>query len=394
MKSKLNVEHIYVLSVVSAFALLFFANADQQKAPDGTVVQLGIGKLFYVPCAVAFIASFFLSKTRDKLDKKLIWLMGVAIITSIIHPPYGTNILSWTLTRFLFAILCFKDIRNINPLLLARYTAIISPLIIFPHYILTNPFGYGDWRYGGFYGDANFLALALNLVIALCYISLMKCDGIIFKCLCILSILGAIPLIMVGMSRGGILGLLVLLFFMLRTLRRYNKRIFYCVLIVGFLSMGSFTTKFGGIIEGIEYRFLGKLSSDANGARARIEGIESVCNVMVNCPYLIPVGIGLGNTVPTINEYKYYGYYCRFAIHNTYFSLFYEAGLIAILLYLYIYIYAFKTLKKGRNYLLIGLLLSGALSLFTLPGTTFMPGWIMLFLLSNKKNSELFIIDK
>lgn len=31
MKSKLNVEHIYVLSVVSAFALLFFANADQQK---------------------------------------------------------------------------------------------------------------------------------------------------------------------------------------------------------------------------------------------------------------------------------------------------------------------------------------------------------------------------
>lgn len=388
---KFDIEHIYIYSVVLAFGLLFFANADQQVAPDGTVVELGIGKLFYVPCAIALICSQFLVKKKDKLDKKLRWLIIIAISTSIIHPPNNLNFLTWTLTRFIFAILCFKDIRNINPILFAKCVVIASPLIVFPHYILTDPLSYGDWRYGGFYGDANFLALALNIIIVLCYITFMKTDNKLLKIICIASTLGSIPLIMAGMSRGGIIGLLIILFFILRSLQRTNKKLFFFIIIIGVLSIGSFTSKFGDLIDRIEYRFSGESSSDQGGARARLESIESVCNVMIDCPYLIPTGIGLGNTMHDIEKYRQHGYYSRFVVHNTYFSLFYEAGLIVLLLYLSIYLYIFKNLYAVKNYLLLGIIFSGTLSLFTLPGVSFMPGWIMLFLLSNKKIEMLTI---
>lgn len=389
MEKYSKAELIYVISCVAAFALLFFANADTQEAPDGTVVNLGIGKSFYFPCGVALISSFFLQKKKDGIDKYLNLMIFFAIFSSLIHPPHGFNVLSWTLTRFLFAILCFRDLRNVSPLLVAKAIAYAAPIIVFPHYILKNPFSYGEYRYGGFYGDPNFLALAFNLIIAMCFITILKSDSRIIKLLCIASILGAIPLIMAGMSRGGLLGLFIILYFIFRTLRRHSKRWSYVVILVCALSMGSFTSRFGDLIESIEYRFIGNSASDAGGARARIEGIESVVNVMMDCPYLIPLGIGLGNTVPTMEDYRQHGYFCKYAVHNTYFSLWYEAGLILLFIYLLFNWETIKTLYCQRNYMLVGVQVSAILSLFTLPGVTFMPGWILLFLLSNKNIERL-----
>ena len=207
--------------------------------------------------------------------------------------------------------------------------------------------------------------------------------------LCVTSILGAVPLIMAGMSRGGILGLFIIVFFMLRSLLKANKKIFMLVMIVAFFSFGSFINRFDELITNIEYRFSGESSSDQGGARARWEGIESVCNVLTDCPYLIPTGIGPGRTMSDIGKYRQHGYFCKYVVHNTYFSLLYEAGVIVLVLYLSIYVYIIKVLCRDKNMLLIGVLLSGTLSLFTLPGVCFMPGWIMLFLLSNKNIDKL-----
>lgn len=379
-----NAEKIYTASVVLAMGLLFYANADAQEAPDGTVVQLGIGKSFYVPCAIALISSFYIPKIKDKLDIRLNWLIVVALMSSIFHFPFGNNPLIWTVTRFIFAILCFKDVRNINPYLFAKYMALLSPIIIFPHYILTNPFAYGDWRYGGFYGDANFLAMALNFVIAMCYIACKKEKKKYLLAIYISSIIGAIPLIMLGLSRGGLLGLGIVLFFILDNLRRKNTKWFYAVLLVCALGSGKFITRFDSTIQGIELRFSGNSSSDANGAKARLDGIESSLNVLSNKPYLIPFGIGLGNTYPMMSEYSKDGYFCKVNIHNTFFSLLYELGLIGVILYTSIYVHSFKKLYRHRNYLLIGVLASAVLSLLTLPGAAFMPGWILLFFTANK----------
>lgn len=387
---KFDTEHVFIISVVLAFGMLFFANAENQEAPDGTIVNIGIGKSFYIPCAIAFVSSLTLKSKKDKLDECLKVLVVVALFTSFIHPPHDLNPLTWTITRFVFAILCFRGLRDVNPILFAEYVSWFSPIIVYLHYILSNPFAYGAYRYGGFYGDANFLALALNIIIAMCYITIMKTNTKILKYLCVLSILGAIPLILVGMSRSGILGLIVVLFFILNSLRKNSKRYFFLVLVTIGLSTGSFLTQFSSIIDLIVSRFMGESQADVGGAMARVEGIESVCNVLLNLPYLIPTGIGLGNTLTELHTYQQYGYYSRFVVHNTYFALLYEAGIVAFFLYLYIYWFAFKSLFHVRNYMLLGLLLSVFISLMTLPGMCFMPAWILLFFLTNK-NQKLMI---
>lgn len=394
LKFRFNAEHIYTICVVLAFGLLFYANADQLEAPDGTVVQLGIGKSFYLPCGIALICSFLMNTKKDTITSRLNWMVGLALISTILNMPATSNILEWTATRYIFAILCFRGIRLTNPNLLVYYSTIAAPFIIFPHYYLTDPFEYHTYRYGGFYGDPNFLAIALNLLITLCYLSFKIKTPRIIRCSAVVSILGAIPLILLGVSRGGILGLSIVLFFIMSDIYKSSKRIFLLLLITGVTFSGPVFVRMTDTFDFIEARFSNESQSDAGGAKARVEGIESCINVLTNQPHLIPFGIGPGQTIPKKSEYRQYGYIGRYGIHNTFFSLLYEFGIISFIMYLLLYWSAFKHLKSINCYLLIGLLISDMLSLFTLPGVSFMPAWILLFFLLNTRLSSLFTTNQ
>ena len=377
-------EKLYCIFVVLAFGLLFYANAEAQEAPNGVAYSLGIGKAFYIPCGLALICSFFLKIKRDWLDKILYCLIFVAILSTCFHPPLSGTFLTWTVTRFIMAILCFKSVRDIDPLLLAKIAAILSPLIVFPHYLLSNPFSYGDYRYGGFYGDPNFLAFALIFLIALCYITFRREKGWIIKILSICSIVGSIPLILLGASRAGILSLSIILFTILIDTFRRSKRGFVLLLMVIALSGGVLLNKMSDTLDMIERRYQAETESDQVGAKARVEGVGNVFRVLGRRPELIPFGIGLGNTYDTIAKYRDDGFRSSFVVHNTYLSLLYELGLVGFLLYLLIYIFAFKQLVRQHQYLLIGILLSAIVCFLTLPGAAYMPGWILLFFTTNK----------
>ena len=378
------IEKLYCLSVVLAFGLLFYANAEAQEAPNGAVYNLGVGKAFYIPCGLALICSFFLRVKRDWLDKVLYGLIFVALLSTCFHPPLSGTFLTWTVTRFVMAILCFKGVRDIDPLLLAKYATVLSPLIVFPHYILSDPFSYGPYRYGGFYGDPNFLALALNFLIALCYITYRDKRGILIRILAVCSILGAIPLILLGASRGGILGLAVVLLFILINTYKTTKAGFVVMIVLMILAGGFLTRKMDNTLDFIEQRYRLETESDQIGFKARIEGVHGALTVLGNKPALIPFGIGLGNTFDTIGQYRDDGFKSGFVIHNTYASLLYELGLIGLVLYLFIYFQAFRQLIRHKNYFMMGILISAIVSLFTLPGAAFMPGWILLFFTANK----------
>lgn len=377
-------EKLYCIFVVLAFGLLFYANAEAQEAPNGVAYNLGIGKAFYIPSGLALICSFFLKIKRDWLDKVLYCLIFVAILSTCFHPPLSGTFLIWTVTRFVMAILCFKSVRDVDPLLLAKVAAVFSPLIVFPHYFLSDPFSFGNIRYGGFYGDPNFLALALNFLTALCYLTFRKEKGFFIKILSVCSIIGAIPLILLGASRGGILGLIIILVFILFDTLRRSKLGFVLLLAVMVLAGGVLINKMGDTLDLIEHRYQAESESDQVGAKARVEGVGNVLRVLGRRPGLIPFGIGLGNTYVTIAKYREDGFRSSYVIHNTYISLLYELGLIGLLLYLLIYVFAFEQLVRQRQYLLIGILLSAIVSLFTLPGAAFMPGWILLFFTANK----------
>lgn len=385
MTSKFNIELIYITSVVTALGLLFFANSENIEYSGIQTVSLGIGKSFYFPCVIALISSFFLKKRQDNYGRLFYILIVLGLVSSLLHPPLKSNPITWTLTRFTFAILCFKDIRLINPYSFTKIATIASPFIIIPHYIITNPFSYGAHRYAGFYGDSNFLAIALILLIVCSYITIKSENNKFFIILGYFSILISIPLIFVGMSRGGLIGLALILLVIISDLRKTNKKVYVIILVCFLLSIGSVLENFSDLFSSISSRFLNESDSDEYSTLARIYGIQSALNVLTNYPIVIPFGIGLGNTVPAASEYVKYGCFYKAEIHNTFVSMMYEGGLIMVSIYLYIYIKVFRSLYKYRNYLLLAMLLSLFFSLNTLPGVSFMPGWISLFLLCNEK---------
>lgn len=386
-KFKFDAEHIYVLSVVFALGLLFYANADAQETPNGFAVKLGIGKSFYMPCGIALITSFFVKKKRDRLDRVLDCLVCVAILSSLISFPVGNNPLTWTVTRFVMAILCFRNIRNIDPILLSKYAAIFAPLIVFPHYFITNPFSYGSYRYCGFYGDPNFLAIALNLLSVFCYISIKNENRLFLRFYYLSAIIGSIPLILLGMSRGGVLGMVIILIVMMIDLYKVSKWKFAVIVLLAVLTSGLFMSQFSNTLDLIESRFKNESSSDQGSTQGRIDSVNSAFNVLENKPGYIPLGIGLGNTYGRKYELQKLGYFCKYVVHCTYVSILLELGVVGLLMYLYFNFYSLKKLYQRRDFLILGLLFSTSLSLFTLPGSAFMPGWIVLFFVNTKNNN-------
>ena len=382
-KNSIIIEKIYVGSVVLAMGLLFYANSDNFESPQGMALSLGIGKAFYLPCGIALLLSFFIHSVNDKFEKTVNALVVVAMLSSLIHPPYGNNVLSWGLTRFIMGILCFRKLHVVNPEIVIKYFLWAAPIIILPHYILTNPFSYGPYRYGGFYGDPNFLALALNFLITICYMGIVRTDKNIEKIVGCISIVAAIPLILVGVSRSGILGLVLIMIVIMMNLRKNNRKIYTLLLIVIIATSGTVATKFSDTFDFIEARFSNDSESDKTSSEIRMRGITGCLNVLSNRPELIPLGIGVGNTVATISEYQRYGYHSAGDLHSTFFSILYEMGILGLICYSLLYWYSYKNLKSRRNYLLISLLFSAALGLLTLPGSAFMPAWILLFFVSN-----------
>lgn len=383
----------YTICVVAAFSLLFFANAEQQFVPNRSIVSLGVGKSFYYPCAMALVISLFLRQKVDKLDLCM-WLLFISVlISTIIHPPVENIVFtSWTSTRFLLAILCFFAVRNVDPVFFSKCVAYVSPLIIVPHYFLTDLFDYGPYRYGGFYGDPNFLAMALNIVICMCYITIKRAKNNVLKFIMFGSIIGSIPLILLGMSRAGIVGLVLILSVILFEMFKGGKKWILVIGIICISGLGYVAKMMNETFDNIGIRFSSDSEVDMIAARARWEGVDSAVGVLSNRPEFILFGIGPGNTIPMKEVYRADGYYCYYAIHNTFFSILYEMGLISFMLYLSIYVYAFRSLVKKRNYILFSTFVSTAFCLFVLPGECFMPAWIFLFFAANKNIERLDVI--
>lgn len=377
-----KIEKLYIACVVLAMGLLFYANAEDQWTPDGVKIQLGIGKAFYGPCAVALLASLRIKRGYDKFDKIINALVVIGLISSFLHPPLNPNVMSWMIVRFLFGIYCFRAVRYVDTATLIKYFAIASPIIVLPHYIVSNPFAWGAMRYGGLYGDPNYLAMSLNFLNVLCYLYIKDGSSKLIKIGASVSILATIPLIMLGMSRGGLIGLGATLFFILRDVKKVSKTYYYTLLIAGALASTPFLSRMADTVENIATRFSSDSETDVRSSELRIEGIESGFRVLGNLPYLIPFGIGVGNTEETMEQYKPYGYTTYVIIHSTPFAVLYEFGIFGFIVYLYLLYWVARQLYRNKLWLFLGLLGAASLNILTLQAIAFMPFWIMMFFLS------------
>lgn len=375
------VDILYVVSVVLSFGLLFFAH--EAETPDGVTIELGVGKLFYIPCATALILSAFKWHRTDRVDRLIILLLFFSIVSSLISPPNTGGFLSWSLTRFSLGILCFWNLRNVSSQMFIRVLSIVSPVIIFAHYILSAPLSYGLYRYAGFYGDPNYLAMGLNFIIAINYLNWKTCKHLIIRLINVATIIGTIPLVLVGVSRGGILGLIVILFIIAIDLFAKSKKRFVLLVIVSIILGGSVISLLSPQIENIKSRFESESVSDYNSAYSRVLEIQSVFNVLSSHPQLIPFGVGLGNNMRAKQLYPD-DYIDRFEVHNTFIKLLFEQGLFAFFVFLFLMIKQLFILCRKREKIYLGLYLSSLMTTMTLGCITFMPFWIVFFFLWNR----------
>lgn len=385
MSSKVDFRKFYIIAVAFAFSLLFFAN--EVETPDGELISTGLGKLFYIPCAAALVFSLFIKGKADKFDRYIVAFMVMTFLSSFATPPQTGTFFTWSITRFTLGILCFWRLRDIDFHYFVKVMTWLGPVVIVLHYILTDPFSYGLYRYSGFYGDPNYLALAFNFIILFCYYGYWQNEQKIVKIICILTIVGAIPLILVGLSRAGILGLVFVLLAIWFDLFKRNKKLGYVFLVVGLLFSTPIYVKLEPAVNNAMSRFTNSTDSDRNSAYSRVLEIESVYNIFSQNPLLIPLGVGIGNNMAAAEQYKTKGYVDRFAIHNTFFKVFFEQGLFAAIIFIILFVMVGKMVFRIRNWPLIGLYIALFITNVTLGCITFMPFWIIFFLMSNKKLS-------
>lgn len=394
MHNKNTIENIYIIAVITAFSLLFFSNADQMEGIQTIPIISSLNKAFYLPCGIALLCSIFMEKPKlDKIGYSINVLLFFLILACLIHPPYTFSILSWSLTRIIFGILCFKDIRHISLKKFVTILTYFSPFIVFAHYYFVDPFSYGLYRFGGFYGDANYLALAFNFLILCSYYAIKINENIITKIAGIITILGSIPLIMLGISRGGIIGMVLLIVGIMYDISRTNKSATVIILFTFILSYGTLRTIFSDEIRNIEIRFSGENVSDEYSTKIRIYQIEGIFTVFNNRPGLIPFGIGTENGLIAYEMYGNDGYYSRHVIHNTFFKVLFEAGIFAFITYLYLLFCALMVIIRQRAFLHIAFFLSLIITASTVPCIAFMPYWIAFFFITSNDNT-LILQDK
>lgn len=298
-------------------------------------------------------------------------------------PKSSLSLLNQPITRFVLGILCFQGLRDIPKSLIVRYLAYLSPIIILLHFTIINPFSFGIVRFAGFYGDPNYLALALNLIITNSYIYIINHNNVKFNIVLILTIIGAIILIILGVSRGGIIATSINILFILYSVFRRNKFIGIVIIAsilvgAGFI-MGLLSTQ----VQNVVNRFSVGNESLESGSDSRISQLYGGFNILRFHPEYALLGIGIGNSNPAVHDYRYAGYVTDTRIHNTFISILVEQGVISFVLYFIMYIYQGHLLIKKRRYISLGLMIGTLLSINTIYVLCFMPYWIITFYIAN-----------
>ena len=225
--------------------------------------------------------------------------------------------------------------------------------------------------------------MGLNFIIAISYLNWKSCRILLIRLINIATILGTIPLVLVGISRGGVLGLSIILLIIAIDLFTKNRKRFVLLIIISFVIGGSVISLLSSHIENVKTRFESETVSDYNSAYSRVLEIQSVFNVLSSHPQLIPFGVGLGNNMRAKELYPD-DYIDRFEVHNTFIKLLFEQGLLAFLLFCYLMIKQLIVLLRYRDKMYLGIYLSGLMTTMTLGCITFMPFWIIFFFLWNR----------
>ena len=332
---------LYLTFALLSLVLFYYAHAD--FLPD---------KFFYVPCAGALISGLFFRFHNDWVDYCLLFFVFFSFMSDLLNQTFPHSLISAFLRQTL-GILCFSKLRHFDSKVLIKYFSRISPVIVVSYYVFSNPLGgYVYDRYGGFSGDPNYLAISLTLLIAMNLLYIHQAETTkIWKAISVVSIIGTIPLFLVGQSRAGIIALCVMLMFYFVYLYKYHKGLSIVLCGIVLLMSGSVYYHFQKTFNAVNQRF-----NDISEGGGRTVQIYGVADVYSKHPLYVITGIGIDNSPLQFEEFRIKSNYI---IHDTYLDVLFGQGIVTLIIFLWLLYKTFrKTLLVDKWQIYIGLYLS------------------------------------
>ena len=237
-KTKALMITLYEYSIILSLALFFFANDD----------IIGLGGFFYIPTIIAFVTGFFIKTKLSKIDYVFFIFLFFSFLSTIIYYNSSVSVIMQPITRLFIGYFSFRHIRILDLKKIISIFSWLSFIILIAHYVFSD---LNQYRYGGFYGDPNYLAMSFSIIMVMNMMNIHICSSYILRIISIINIILIIPLIIFGISRAGIVSVCIILIFYLIFLLKTRRNYGILLSIILFLFSGSFFNLFAENINNI-----------------------------------------------------------------------------------------------------------------------------------------------
>lgn len=366
----------YTFFVVLSLVMYFFGHSTEFGTlpfPD---------KMFYYPCAISLILAIS-NKDYWVFDRSDVYFIVFYLIT-FFYSAIFINLEPEDMITCAIGYLVFRYLYRIRIDGALKLLAAFAPLVILVHYVFSNPLALSTgYRYGGFQGDPNCFSFAMNIIIYACGFSIIYGTNKILKYLSVLSIIGAVPLIIAAASRAGVAIMLVLVVFILWKTIKGNR--FFSALVIGIAIAAGIVLlpKLESQVQTVINRYE---DSSENGSDYRIEEFQIVPNLLMNHPQYLMFGIGYSQSLHAHG--KFIEYYHDGRAHNTYMSVLLEEGIVGFILFMAFIVSIGKRVLKKRHFkdgvfrlLLYFIIVFFIFTIYSLP---FLPFWFAINIVRNE----------
>lgn len=369
MMNKLRLaDRLYLAFATLSLVMFFYAHAPFM--PE---------KLFYVPCALTLVASFFCPFRHDRVDTLLLLIIGLALLSDVVNYTLPRGVESpWV--RQGIGILCFRKLRHYDLRPVTKALVFVAPIIVASYYLFSSPFA--EYRYGGFSGDPNYLSISLTLLIAILLVYTHQkgtSRGVVV--VAVATIVMTLPLFFAMKSRMGIMAFAVMLLGEGVYLFEHNKRMLTLVVVAVFMTIGPVSVMFSEEIAGLTDRF-DTLEESRGGPRADM--VKGVHDVFMAYPSYFVFGNGIDVSPASYAEYSAYS---DQPIHTTYVNIFFHQGLFVLAIFLLLLWRTFQQVwcSGSERPIYLALFLSLLMNIGSVPSMTYLTFWWTLFFLLSVK---------
>lgn len=240
-------------------------------------------------------------------------------------------------TRFIYTRKDFLQTINVIVFFTAMTSSLAIHDMLFPNRAL---YIVEDGRASGVFSDANIMSAMLVGILPLAYYFFLHGRNKYFKQMFIVVITIIMLGIFASVSRGGLLGLLFVGFIILK--RNMKKSSTIVVIAIGIILFAGFASKLYKERTTVKKTLSGRTVVDES-AYSRVEHIIIALNLFIKNPIL---GVGIHCTQLAQRDQLNYSPGRLGWIHNTYFSVLAEYGLIGFIIYMWIFVLAFRSLSR------------------------------------------------